>query len=72
MSKISQNSQKVNSPIRFELVDDDPEKTVGDFIFGKILHTTGFFCRRCKVNVTILPNDFCDDCIDDIVNDEGE
>ena len=35
MSKISQNSQKVNSPIRFELVDEDT-KTLGDVILGNV------------------------------------
>ena len=35
MLKINQNSQKVN-PIRFELVDDDPEITLGDVILNNI------------------------------------
>ena len=77
MSNLNKKTEIVNSPIRFELVDE-PEKTVGDVILGNIedLEKNGiepkFRCPRCFFHFTFRKGDYCDWCIDDIVNEEGE
>ena len=69
MTNVNQNNQNVK-PIRFELVDDEPEKTLGDVIFNNISEL--FVCKRCKVVLLSDCGELCNYCIDDIVNDEGE
>ena len=59
---------KETEPIRFELIDDDPEITLGDVILGNAQDlirreiTPEFKCRRCGIHYTFKPNDFCDWC----------
>ena len=77
MTNVNQNNQNVK-PIRFELVDDEPEKTLGDVILCNIedmrkkANEPKFRCPRCLFHFTFRKGDYCDWCIDDIVNDEGE
>ena len=61
-------TSKVN-PIRFELVDE-PEKTVGDFIFNSMNDIVK--CPRCRTNHIRKSDIYCNYCIDDIVNGVGE
>ena len=53
-------------------------KTLGDVILGNAQDlirreiTPEFKCRRCGIHYTFKPNDFCETCIEDIVNDERD
>ena len=69
MSNLNKKTEIVNSPIRFELVDE-PEKTVGDVILNNISEL--FACKRCKVVLLSQCGELCNYCIDDIVNGVGE
>ena len=69
MSNVNQNNQNVK-PIRFELVDEEPERTVGDVIFGTISDIIK--CPRCRTKHIREDDIYCNYCIDDIINDEGE
>lgn len=50
-------------------------KTLGDVILGSmedmIAHKVipEFICRKCGENYVFEPNDFCDSCIDEIVEE---
>ena len=76
MTKISENMPDVK-PIRFELVDNDSEITLGDVILGSMDDLINhkiipeYLCRRCGINYTFEPDDFCEECIEDVVEGEG-
>ena len=51
-------------------------RTLGDVILGSISELIDnkiipeYLCRRCGVNYTFEPDDYCDECIEEMV--EGE
>ena len=53
-------------------------KTIGSIILGNMedLIANGvipqYKCKICRTEFVFRRGDFCDFCIDDIVNDEGE
>ena len=76
MSNLNQNTSKVK-PIRFELVDE-PEKTPRSMLIEdleylkKQAELPKFRCPICFYHFVFKAGDFCDFCIDDIVEGEGE
>jgi len=86
MPKISQNNRKVNKPIRFELVDDDPKITLGDVILNNIENLTKrehesdvyggdppeYLCWMCGKNFTLINGDMCSWCVDEQAKIEKE
>ena len=53
-------------------------KTLGDVILGSMEDLINhkvipeFKCRHCNIHYVFEPDDFCDFCINEIINNEGD
>ena len=52
-------------------------KTIGDVILGTIEDLIAhkiipeYPCRKCRINYVFNPDDFCDKCIEKMIEEEG-